>query len=254
MNRSKRFLLALAVGLNGALAQGAAAQQAGALERARDQLPAGAAARFDAIISQARARGLPLDPIVDKTLEGQAKGVPPEMILVVVQRLAGRLERARGLLDGPPAPADVSAVAVALDRGVPEDVVRRLAGRKSARGAVGQAVVTLGDLLQEGVPVSVAYDLVGSLLDRGASAAELRELPDAVARLVREGVLPAQAAAAVGQELSSGRGRGAEKKAEKADRSRGRGNGGRPPVAPGSGPPPGTGKPPKGKPPGHGPS
>ncbi|HET9982085.1 MAG TPA: hypothetical protein VFQ38_00795 [Longimicrobiales bacterium] len=254
MDRSRLFLLALAVGLQGVLAQGAAGQRAGALERARGQLPADAAARFDAIVSQARSRGLPLDPIVDKTLEGEAKGVPAEMILAVVQRLAGRLERARGLLDGVAAPADVSAVAVALDRGVPEDAVRRLAGRKGARGSLGQAVVTLGDLLQEGVPVNVAYDLVGGLLDRGASAAELRELPDAVQRLMREGVLPAQAAAAVAQELGDGHGRGAGKKPENADKPRGRGKGGRPPVAPGSGPPPGKGKPPKGKPPGHGPS
>ncbi|MBX6362374.1 MAG: hypothetical protein IRZ00_00780 [Gemmatimonadetes bacterium] len=248
-----RFSVTLLVGLCGVLAHAAAAQQPGALARARAQLPASATARFDAIMAQARARGLPLDPLVDKTLEGEAKGVPADMILTVVQRLAGRLERARGLLDRTATPADITAAAVALDRGVPEHAVRRLAGRKRAPTALAQAVVTLGDLVQEGVPADAAADAVSTLVDRGASSADLRQLPDAVQRLVREGVLPAQAAAAVAQGFGNAHGPPGGGKPGDATRSRGRGSPGRPPVAPGSGPPPGKGKPPKGKPPGHDP-
>src|SRR5688572_10435380 len=59
-------------------AGGARAQQVSTYERAKAGMTVQAARDFDRVIADARARGLPVEPLIDKALEGQAKRVPPE--------------------------------------------------------------------------------------------------------------------------------------------------------------------------------
>jgi hypothetical protein len=182
----------------------ASAQELSRLERVRAELPADAARSIERTLAEARRLGIPTDPLIDKALEGAAKQVQPARIVEVVQGLAQRLHHAQQLLDASASPSDITAVADALQRGVPDEAVRAL-GTEVPRGAsVAASVHTLADLLDRGVPVGVALDAVKEWRGRARDAAELRELPAAVERLIRDGVLPEQAAAAVASAVRGG--------------------------------------------------
>lgn len=241
------------------VATGAGAQDPGALERIRAALPADQAAAVEAVLTRARERNIPVQPLVDKALEGMAKHAPPPLVVRAMEQLSQQLGEAQALLrDGqPPSTADVAAVADALRRGVPQGAVRSLRAQRGPGQPIALAVHTLGDLLDRGVPVDGALDALNAWNERGASADDLREMPAAVDGLIRRGVMPGEAASAVASAMRAGMPPGA---AGPPDHAMGKGKAGapgmtqRPPVPPGSGPPsgrpdPGT----KGKPPGHGP-
>lgn len=226
------ILLALAA------APAAGQQEDSRLERIRAELQAATVQQIEARIAEARAEGLPVEVLLDKAVEGIAKHVPGPRIAGAVDQLAQELGQARALLvDGvPPAPADVAAVADALRRGVPQQAIQRITERAGPGEPVALAVHTMGDLLDRGVPVQQAVAVMEAWRYRGARADELRELPAAVERLMRQGVLPGQAAAALANAMregppGSGQGPGGG----------GEGPGmmmeGGPPIPPGSGPP-----------------
>ncbi len=220
----------------------AGAQEPGRVERARAGLPRAAASRLDQILSQAASRGLPTAPLVDKALEGEAKGAPPERILLVIQQLSANLGRARDLLASgtPPAPEDVTAAADALRRGVSERAVRALRAGRGLR-SFALPVETLADLHEVGVPDDQGVALLNAWATRRGKDVDLRDLPAAVERLIRSGTIPAQAAQAIAQRLGDDRGLGGDR--GKSDVAPGRGKSDRPPVSPGAGPPRGRDKP-----------
>ena len=208
MYRTRMMTVALLLAVSGA---GNASAQESGFARARAALTGSAGASFEATVRSARAEGLPVDPLIAKALEGVAKGIAADRVAVAVRALAGDLGRANALLriDGrAAAAADIEATANALQRGLPEDAVRSL--RKDARPgeSIAMSVHALTDLHQRGVPVAVGLDVIGAWRSRGADPQRLKEIPAAVERLVRQGVLPAQAGAAVAGGLRSGRGLG----------------------------------------------
>ncbi len=246
MNRSttaRAFVVAALLAF--AAASRATGQEAERLQRARAGLPRPAAVRLDQLLQAASTRGLPTAPLVDKVLEGEAKQAPPDRILAVVGQLSDNLGRARALLQagGAPGADDLTAVADALRRGVPEAAVRTLHARRPDR-PIALAVVTLADLVQEGVPVQHALQLLQVWADRGARQNELRDLPASIERLMHEGTLPTQAAEAVERSLKGG---GADVVSDRGKSGSDHGRSGdkpdRPPVPPGSGPPTGKDKP-----------
>ncbi len=186
-----------------------AGQDAAALERARTGLSPAAAAALEASVQAAARDGLPTQPLIDKALEGEAKGVPGERIVAVVRALHEELGRARGLLReggrASPPGAEISAIAEALRRGVPEDALRNLA-RDDHSGPLGMESHVLADLLDRGVPVNGALAVLSAWRGRGADQAQLRELPAAVERRMRGGKAAADAAAAVASDVRRGRG------------------------------------------------
>jgi len=226
-------VLALVVGVNGA-----AAQNANAYERARAALPAEEARAFEQIVASARTRGLPVEPLADKVLEGRAKGVAPSVILNVVRARSDQLARAAALLPGGHVSgSEVSIVADAMQRGVKPEMVGKLHAEARPGEPVGAALNTLADLLDRGVPVDVAYDVISAWRSRGARASELQELPATVESLVRKGAKPEHAGAAVISALRAGRsassarvgnlgiGRGKGPPVVPPGRNRGKGNG-----------------------------
>src|SRR5690606_25569882 len=139
----------------------ASAQEPTKQERVRAAFSGEAARELERLLADARDRGLPAEPLLDKALEGAAKGVPAERVLAVVAQLSTGLGRARAILaeDGsPPVPADVVAVADGLRRGVPERAVSRLRTEAGPDEPIALAVHTLADLLDRGVPVDAALD------------------------------------------------------------------------------------------------
>jgi hypothetical protein len=263
MDRVNRALMALCVALAATLAgTPAGAQQATdtRLERIRAELPADAVRRIEAQLARASELGLPTAPLLDKAVEGMAKGVPGVRIAGAIDQLAADLGRASALLTDahPGPPADVASVADALRRGVPEATIQRLATRAGPEEPVALAVHTVGDLMDHGVPAGQALSVLEAWRDRGARAEELRELPAAVERLIRQGVLPEQAAAAVANAMMQGRPPWAGTGGGPGIQGQGPGGPpGGPPIPPGAGPPSERGSPrapgkPSGGPPGGG--
>jgi len=233
MKRALSTVLAIVVGVSGA-----AAQNANTYERARASLPAEQARAFDQIVASARARGLPIEPLADKVLEGRAKGAAPTAILNVVRARSDQLARAAALFPRGRAPAsEISIVADAMQRGVKPEMVKKLRADTPGSESVGPALNTFADLLERGVPVDMAYDVIRAWRSRGARDSELRELPATVESLVRSGAKPEHAGAAVINALRAGKspssarvgnlggGRGKGPPVEPPGRSRGKGNG-----------------------------
>ena len=240
MNRTARGVLAGAVlALVAAVVPLTAQEGDPRLDRIRAELPAPAAEQIETRIAEAQAAGLPAEGLLDKAVEGLAKGIPGPRIVGAVDQLAQQLERAQTLLEdgAPPAPTDVAAVADAMRRGVPEPAIRRVAGQAGPDEPVALAVHTMGDLMDRGVPAEQAVAVLEAWRGRGARAEDLRELPEAIERLIRQGVLPGQAAAAVANAMRRGAGQG-------PGGGQGPGNvmQGTPPIPPGVGPPEGRGR------------
>ena len=95
------------------------------------RVPAAALPAVDALIAQAAAESLPTEPLVQKALEGGAKGIPVDRLVNGVRHglvqlrdaraIVTRATPARAALDG-----DVAAVAAALARGLDPRLVERL--------------------------------------------------------------------------------------------------------------------------------
>jgi hypothetical protein len=101
------------------------------------------------------------------------------------------------------------------------------------------ALNVLADLLERGVPVDIALDVLASWRAHGAKASELQDLPAAVERLVRSGARPDRAAQEVEESIRSGG--GASSRVNPQGKSIGP-KADRPPVAPQTGPPAGKKK------------
>ena len=251
-NRITRILTTgvfLALGV--ATMPAAAQQEDPRLERVRAELTASAAQQIERRIEEARAQGLPHEALLDKAVEGIAKGVSGPRIAGAVDQLAQELGTAQTLLanDGLPDPTVVAAVADAMRRGVPEPAIRRVAGQADPGEPVALAVHTMGDLMDRGVPAAQAVAVLEAWRFRGGGPDELRQLPAAVERLMRQGVLPGQAAAALANAMRRGP-PGAGQGPGGGQQGPGMSGEGWPPIPPGAGPPSDRGE--RGGPPGGG--
>lgn len=182
--------------------------QADGLAALRASMSAQAHSDLTALVRDAQQRGLPTQPLVAKAQEGAAKNVPGERIVAAVRQTAESLGRAQGLLQAGGAAstdAEVTAVATALQRGVPAEAVSRLAVDARGRGSVGLSSHVLADLLGHGVPLALGLEIIGTWRSQGGDATRLNEIPGAVERLVRQGVVPARAGAAISAGLRVGR-------------------------------------------------
>lgn len=186
-----------------------AQQDESALAQLRASMSAESYASVSQIVREARERGLPTQPLLAKALEGAAKNVPDARIVAAVRQTSGQLVTADALLRprGITAPAEVAAVATALQRGVPQEAVARFAAeaRGNAGAGVGLSAHVLADVMAQGVPVAVGVEVIGAWRAHGADPARLGEIPAAVERLVRQGVVPGRAGAAIAAGLRNGR-------------------------------------------------
>lgn len=237
--RRRAIILGLAAAMT--LSAGASAQEEQEepqrveqrMTRLQERLGEEATERMREIVQRAEQRGVPSGPLLDKALEGAAKGVPAERVTAALSAYAGRLGRGAELLGSEASSSEVVAAADALSRGVSGEAVREVA-RAAPSGGRAIPLVVLGDLAEAGVPVERAVGVVREALERGHAGEALLEVPARVRRMVRQGVPPAEAAdrapAMVGRRAGPPEGRPGA----------GQGSphrGGAPPVPPGSGPP-----------------
>jgi hypothetical protein len=140
-------------------------------------------------IDSARVRGLPVEPLVDKALEGATKRAAPPRIEAAVSALLNRMEVSRQALAPQPAARDIVAGADALAYGATREALTAMrAIRPSGSLAVPLAVLT--QLVASGVPVARATRAVADLLKRGARDEQLIALQDDVRSYVAAGASP----------------------------------------------------------------
>ncbi|HEX6307090.1 MAG TPA: hypothetical protein VFZ69_02815 [Longimicrobiales bacterium] len=162
--RTGLLALALCVGILTTSAS-AAAQEA----RLVGRLPDADRARIDDILIAARAAGLPTEPLVDRALEGAAKGAPANLIVTAVVRLRGELDQARIAFGDTASPAELTAGASALRAGATSADLARLRQLRPGLPLTVPAGV-LADLAAAGVPMETGLSAVLALADEAADA------------------------------------------------------------------------------------
>lgn len=140
-------------------------------------------------IEMARTRGLPVDPLIDKALEGFTKRAPSARIAAAVEALLKRLELSRDALTPTFGPREIVAGADALAYGATREA---LASVRAARrqGSVAVPLAVLTQLVASGIPVARATTLVSELMRRGARDEQLIALSDVVRLDIAAGASP----------------------------------------------------------------
>ena len=166
--------------------------------RLNGRVPPTVAQAVQGIADDARARGLPVEPLVQKALEGGAKGVPADRVIAAVRVLAGRLDVARAALQqgGIRAPSSdaLESGANALNAGLNPSQVRDL-GRVS-RDPYDPALTLriAATLAAIGVPAGQGLQLVQHLIQDRRGPSELLDLPNQVREGMARGATAAEAA------------------------------------------------------------
>jgi hypothetical protein len=148
----------------------AGVSQAGAQEpRLVGRIPDAARTRVDAILTAARADGLPVEPLVDRALEGVAKGARPDRIVAAVTRLLDELRLARQAFGETASAAELSAGASALRAGATPANLAQLR-RLRARQSLTIPAAVLADLVAAGVAADTGIAAVLALASNAADA------------------------------------------------------------------------------------
>ena len=176
------------------LTAGALTHRAGATQDPRlgRRLDSATVIVLGTVIDSARSVGLPVEPLVQRALEGAAKRAAPARILVAVRLLADELGIARTALGPASAPAELVAAASALRAGVRPTDLTQLRRRRGAGLTVSLAAVT--DLVTSGVPPDSAAAAVLALAAL-AGDDQIVDFRRAVERDIALGAPPAAAAA-----------------------------------------------------------
>jgi hypothetical protein len=119
-------------------------------------------ALVQALLDSARAAGLPVEPLVDRALEGASKRATGDRIVAAVRRYWDELALARDALGTRASTAELTAGASALRAGAGPDDLRQLRELRAAQ-PVTVAAAVLADLVAVGVPADSATAAVLSV-------------------------------------------------------------------------------------------
>ena len=166
--------------------------------RLEGRVPTAALPGLDSLIEQAVAESLPTEPLVQKALEGGAKGIPvPRLVNGVrhglvqlrdARAIVSRATPARASLDG-----DVAAVAAALARGLDPGLIERLLSaapppEPSPGEPPGPVLHAAADLVAHGFPADSAAELLRAAQRQGLHGTRLLDVAVAASHeLQREG-------------------------------------------------------------------
>lgn len=158
------------------------------------------AALVHQLATSAGARGLPVDPLIQKAIEGSAKGVPADRIAAALRTLASQLDVAAVALSrAGPARPDTDAIAAgafALNAGLSDANVTALARVSRPGHTEATTLRVAGTLAAIGVPAAQTVELVTQVIEAGGESADVLALPAQVTAGVSRGrgVTAAQAA------------------------------------------------------------
>ena len=175
-------------------------QETAIAQRLAGRVPPQIASLVEQLGTAAAARGLPIDPLIQKAIEGSAKGVPPERVAAALRVVALQLDTAAAALrDGDVALAsDTLAIAAgefAITAGLSRSDNTALARTGANATALTVGLRVAGTLAALGVPPAEDIGLVSVELRSGEPASSLLLLPASVQAEMAKGVTPAQAAA-----------------------------------------------------------
>jgi hypothetical protein len=125
--------------------------------------------QLDGILNTARISGLPTEPLVDRALEGVAKGARPELIVTAVNRLLDELRQARQAFGETASAAELTAGASALRAGATRDDLTRLRSLRPSQALTIPAGV-LADLVAAGVAADTGIAAVLALASNARDA------------------------------------------------------------------------------------
>jgi len=181
---------------------GAAPLAAQAPDVRRELTQRGAPPEFvDAVLAQvaaAREAGLPVGPVADKALEGWAKHVAAPRVATALAQVRSRLAEGRDALvaagQSVPSDAAVAGAADALAQGLTPEDVGVLVTTAPTPEAASAGLTVAASLRAQGLERRAAVRAVRDALSQGVGAAELYELPSAVADLTSRGMAAADLA------------------------------------------------------------
>jgi hypothetical protein len=175
-------------------------QGPGIAERLAGRVPPQIASLVEELGTAASARGLPIDPLIQKAIEGSAKGIPPERVATAVRLVAMQLDTAAAALrdGGARLASDTLAIAAgefAITAGLSRNDITALARTGANAAALTVGLRVAGTLAALGVPPAEDIALVSVELRSGEPASSLLSLPANVQAQMAKGITPAQAAA-----------------------------------------------------------
>jgi len=144
------------------------------------------------VVEKAREKGLPVDPLVARALEGASRQVPGPRIVAAVQNLAAELEMARESLGLGSTAAELVAGAAALAAGVRPDTLARLRAARGT-GSVVVPLVVLTDLATRRVPVETASAAVLAATRSRVRDRDLMRLRERIDKDIMAGASPGAA-------------------------------------------------------------
>jgi hypothetical protein len=131
--------------------------------------------KVEALLTAARRRGLPAEPLVQKALEGASKGAPGPRIVSAVEAMLGDLGRAQEGLGRRATADELVAAAAALRAGATLGMVDQLR-RTEPDGGVAVPLAVFADLVAGGMTVDAAWHSVEELAQRGGDDEEFLDL------------------------------------------------------------------------------
>jgi hypothetical protein len=177
------------------------AAQADVSARLDGRVPPEVARAVAEVATSAAGRGLPVEPLVQKAIEGGAKGVPADRVVAAVRALAAQLDAAAGALRSggiaSPGAEVVEGGAYALSAGLNGNQVTDLA--RASHGPYDAALMlrVAATLAALGVPPRATLELVQDMIRAERAPADILSLPTQVQAGVARGATPAQAATAI---------------------------------------------------------
>lgn len=189
----KAFWLTLALA---AFHGGLAAQDVAA--RLDGRVSMDVARAVQAIAHDAAARGLPVEPLIQKAIEGGAKRVPGDRVIAAVRMLAVRLDEARGALHAGgiprPSPEAVESGADALNAGLTTGQVREIASVSRPPYDPALTLRAAATLTALGVPAEQGLRLMARAIKTGRQPSDLLDLPNQVQIGMARGATAGEAA------------------------------------------------------------
>jgi hypothetical protein len=127
------------------------------------------------VLTEARRLGLPVEPLVQKALEGSSKGAPGPRIVTAVEAMMGDLTRAQRGLGRSASPDELVAGAAALRAGATLEMVEQIR-RTEPNGGLAVPLAVFADLVAGGMTVDAAWNSVAELASRGGNEEEFLDL------------------------------------------------------------------------------
>lgn len=173
-------------------------QQQGIAQRLAGRVSPAVAAVVEQAGADAATHGLPVEPLIQKAIEGSAKGIADERVAVAVRLVESQLDTAAAALHEGGSVSDtlvIAAGAFAISAGLSASDITALARVGASPAALTVGLRVAGTLSAIGVPPAEDIGLVSISLRSGKPAADLLLLPASVQSEVAKGVTPAAAAA-----------------------------------------------------------